>query len=186
MTKTPPTKNADTAAANSNDSTPIFAQTIGPFGVSVAMYQPDMPQNVGAMMRLCACLDVPLHIIEPCGFIWKEKEFRRTGMDYTGLVDCRRHISWTEFMTNIGGVAGQRLVLLTTKASESLSGFTFRHGDILLVGRESAGVPDEIHTAIPNRIRIPMKAGARSLNVVNAAAIILGEGLRQTKAFPVS
>lgn len=147
------------------------------------MYQPDMPQNVGAMMRLCACLNVPLHIAEPCGFIWKEKEFRRAGMDYTAMVDCTRHTSWEAFCRI---VAGRRLVLLTTKGSMPMTRFAFRPGDILVTGRESAGVPQDVHNSIPDRIRIPMRAGARSLNVVNAAAIVLGEALRQTNSFPES
>lgn len=152
-------------------------------GISLAMYQPDMPQNVGAMMRLCACLNVPLHIAEPCGFIWKEKEFKRAGMDYTTMVSCTRHTSWDALRH---ALAGRRFVLLTTKASVPMTEFEFRPGDILVTGRESAGVPQDVHESIPHRIRIPMHGDARSLNVVNAAAIVLGEALRQTGGFPAA
>ena len=140
------------------------------------MYQPDIPQNVGAMMRLAACTGVELHIIEPCGFPWDERKIRQSGMDYVDNMDYARHESWTKFLENI---VGRRLVLLTTKAAEPYYNFEFQDGDIVLAGRESAGVPDEVHSAAHARLLIPMAGSARSLNVVNATSMVLGEALRQ-------
>ncbi|WP_425406724.1 tRNA (cytidine(34)-2'-O)-methyltransferase [Hwanghaeella sp.] len=146
----------------------------------LALYQPDIPQNAGAALRLAACLGVGVDIIEPCGFVWSEPKMRRAGMDYLENVDLKRHSGWTAFR----GQAGGRIVLLTTAGADRFDDFRFRADDILLVGRESAGVPAEIHEAADARLLIPMMPGMRSLNVVNAAAIVLGEGLRQTKGFP--
>lgn len=146
--------------------------------IETALYHPDMPQNVGAMMRLCACLDIPLNIIEPCGFIWKEKEFRRTAMDYMTLAKTQKHMSWDTFCAN---KKDNRLVILSTKGAESLYDFTFQSGDTLLLGQESKGLPDDIHSAIAHRVYIPMHGEARSLNIVNAAAIALSEAIRQTR-----
>lgn len=140
------------------------------------MYQPDIPQNVGAMMRLAACTGVELHIIEPCGFPWDERKIRQSGMDYVDNMDYTRHESWAKFVENI---AGRRLVLLTTKGAEPYYNFEFQDGDIILAGRESAGVPDEVHNAAHARLLIPMAGSARSLNVVNATSMVLGEALRQ-------
>ncbi len=140
------------------------------------MYQPDIPQNVGAMMRLAACMGVELHIIEPCGFPWNERKIRQSGMDYVDNMEYTRHESWAKFMEN---TAGRRIVLLTTKAAEPYYNFEFQDGDIILSGRESAGVPDEVHNAAHARLLIPMAGSARSLNVVNATSIVLGEALRQ-------
>lgn len=146
----------------------------------LALYQPDIPQNAGAALRLAACLGVGVDIIEPCGFVWSEPKMRRAGMDYLDNVDLRRHSGWDAYRRQATG----RIVLLTTAADDRFDGFDFQPGDTLLLGRESAGVPDSVHDAADARIRIPMKPGMRSLNVVNAAAIVLGEGLRQTKGFP--
>ena len=143
--------------------------------LSLALYQPDIPQNVGAAMRLCACLGVHLDLIEPFGFPWKEREFRRTGMDYIDQVDFRRHISWKSFRRDKPG----RIILMTTKAAVPYTNFEFQPGDILLAGRESVGVPDDVHAVADARVLIPMHGAARSLNVVNACAMVLGEGLRQ-------
>ena len=140
------------------------------------MYQPDIPQNVGAMMRLAACPGVELHIIEPCGFPWNERKIRQSGMDYVDNMDYVRHESWPKFLENI---AARRLVLLTTKAAEPYYNFEFQDGDIILAGRESAGVPDDVHNAAHARLLIPMAGSARSLNVVNATSMVLGEALRQ-------
>ncbi len=140
------------------------------------MYQPDIPQNVGAMMRLAACTGVELHIIEPCGFPWDERKIRQSGMDYVDNMDYTRHESWAKFREN---TAGRRLVLLTTKGAEPYYNFEFQDGDIILAGRESAGVPDEVHNAAHARLLIPMAGSARSLNVVNATSMVLGEALRQ-------
>ncbi len=145
----------------------------------LALYQPDIPQNVGAAMRLCACLNVPLDIIEPCGFPWDETKMRRSGMDYVEYTSLTRHPSWTQFNENREG----RLILLTTKATQPYTSFTFESGDTLLAGRESAGVPEHVHNAAEARIAIPMHGGLRSLNIVTASAMILGEGLRQLDGF---
>lgn len=143
--------------------------------ISLALYQPDMPQNVGAAMRLCACLGIDLHIIEPVGFAWKEREFRKTGMDYVDLVNYQRHTSWQAFNTVMKG----RIVLMTTKGSVPYTDFQFQDGDILLAGQESCGVPDDVHAAVDARILIPMKGKARSMNIINACSMITGEALRQ-------
>lgn len=143
----------------------------------LALYEPDIPQNTGTMMRLCACLGVPMDIIEPCGFILNDKNLRRAGMDYLSFLDLQRHASWESFHAQKQG----RLVLLTTKSSQSYLDFTFQPGDILIAGRESAGVPDDVHTACDSRITIPMATGARSINVALSCAMVLGEALRQTR-----
>lgn len=144
----------------------------------LALYEPDIPQNAGTMMRLCACLGVPLDIIEPCGFVLSDKNLKRAGMDYLDNLDMTRHTGWQAFRDNH---AARRVVLLTTKAADSYVDFSFRPDDILLMGRESAGVPDDVHNVCDARITIPMAAGNRSLNVAVAAAMALGEALRQTR-----
>lgn len=143
--------------------------------IRLALYQPDIPQNVGAALRLGACLGVGIDVIEPCGFPWDERKIRQSGMDYVDLVDIARHDSWATFKAHAKG----RLILMTTKAALPYTDFSFQTNDILIAGRESAGVPDEVHDAADARVFIPMQAGARSLNVVNASAMILGEALRQ-------
>jgi tRNA (cytidine/uridine-2'-O-)-methyltransferase len=152
----------------------------------LALYQPDIPQNAGSLMRLCACLGVALDIIEPCGFLLSDRNFRRAGMDYAAQAAIHRHESWDRFQENrvSQGKIGGRLVLLTTKAAQAYTGFTFAPEDVLLVGRESAGVPDAVHQAADARVLIPMRPGLRSLNVAQAAAMVLGEALRQTGQFP--
>ena len=132
------------------------------------------------MMRLCACLGVAMDVIEPCGFLLSDRNFRRAGMDYLTGLDLTRHASWEAFVGQRQG----RLLLLTTKASTPYFAFSFTPSDTLLVGRESAGVPEEVHQAADIRLTIPMRAGMRSLNVAQAAAMVLGEGLRQTARFP--
>jgi tRNA (cytidine/uridine-2'-O-)-methyltransferase len=146
----------------------------------LALYQPDIPQNAGAMMRLCACLGVAMDVIEPCGFLLSDRNFRRAGMDYLMRLDLMRHASWEEFQARRQG----RLLLLTTKASTAYFGFSFAPNDTLLVGRESAGVPDAVHRGADGRLTIPMRPGMRSFNVAQAAAMVLGEALRQTALFP--
>jgi tRNA (cytidine/uridine-2'-O-)-methyltransferase len=143
----------------------------------LALYEPDIPQNTGTMLRLAACLGVPVDLIEPCGFVWSDRRLRRSGMDYLEGVSLTRHASWAAFRADRG--AG-RLVLLTTSGDVAHTGFAFRLSDTLLVGRESAGVPAEVHEAADARVVIPMVPGARSLNVALAAALALGEALRQT------
>ena len=129
-------------------------------------------------MRLCACLGVALDIIEPCGFLLTDRNFRRAGMDYRGEVT--RHDGWDAFRPRLPG----RLLLLTTRAALPYTGFAFEASDTLMVGRESAGVPDQVHDAADARLLIPMRPGMRSLNVAQAAAMVLGEALRQTRLFP--
>jgi tRNA (cytidine/uridine-2'-O-)-methyltransferase len=148
----------------------------------IALYQPDIPQNTGAIMRLAACLGVPLDLIEPAGFLLDDRRLKRAGMDYLELLDLRRHRSWAAFLEQCP--PGHRLILLTTRASLPYDRFVFEPDDILLLGRESAGVPDEVHAAADWRLRIPLRAGARSLNVALAAAMVLGEALRQTRHWP--
>jgi tRNA (cytidine/uridine-2'-O-)-methyltransferase len=150
------------------------------------LYQPDIPQNAGSLMRLGACLGVGIDVIEPCGFLLTDRNFRRAGMDYLKSADIRRHASWTRFRDGFSADrgAGQRLVLLTTRGAMAYADFAFQASDTLLVGRESAGVPDEVHAAAEARLVIPLKPGLRSLNVAQAAAMVLGEALRQTGLFP--
>ncbi len=147
----------------------------------LALYQPDIPQNAGSLMRLCACLGVGLDIIEPCGFLLSDRNLRRAGMDYLDRLDLTRHPSWEGWQAR---PAPGRVVLLTTKAAMPYTDFRFQPGDSLLVGRESAGVPDEVHDAADARLLIPMRPGMRSLNVAQAAAMVLGEALRQLELFP--
>ena len=147
--------------------------------MQIALFQPDIPQNTGTILRLCACLDVAAHIIEPAGFPVSDRHFRRAGMDYLDQVSIMRHDSWPKFeqWRNDGGY---RLILLTTKGVSSYLEYRYRATDILLLGRESAGVPDEVVAAADARLAIPIKPGLRSLNVAVAAAMALGEALRQT------
>lgn len=149
--------------------------------VRLALYQPDIPQNTGAIMRLAACMGVALDVIGPTGFVWDAPRMRRAGMDYRELARVTKHASWEAFQA---GRAPGRLVLLTTRGALPYQRFAYERGDVLLLGRESAGAPPDVHAAAGARIRIPMAAGARSLNVALAAAMVLGEALRQTGAFP--
>jgi tRNA (cytidine/uridine-2'-O-)-methyltransferase len=147
----------------------------------IALFQPDIPQNLGGAIRLTACLGAGLDVIEPCGFPLSDRAIKRAAMDYAARAEVARHDSWTAFRA---ARAGARLVLFTTRAAEPLHGFAFRADDVLLFGRESAGVPDEVHAAADARLIIPIRPETRSLNVVAAAAIALGEALRQTGGFP--
>jgi tRNA (cytidine/uridine-2'-O-)-methyltransferase len=146
----------------------------------LALFQPDIPQNVGAALRLGACLGVPVEIIEPCGFPFSDKGLRRAGLDYIDRARLTRHASWRAFAKVRGPASSERLVLLTTSAVHSYHEFEFEADDILVLGRESAGAPEHLHNTADARVRIPMAPGARSLNVVVAAAMALAEGLRQT------
>jgi tRNA (cytidine/uridine-2'-O-)-methyltransferase len=151
----------------------------------LALYQPDIPQNTGAMLRLAACLGIPVDIVEPCGFPLDDRRLRRAGMDYLDRVSVTRHFSWNRFAAARSGSAG-RLVLLTTRATTPYPAFAFAPDDTVLVGRESAGVPDAIHEAADARLLIPMVEGVRSLNVALSAAMVMGEALRQTGGFAKS
>jgi tRNA (cytidine/uridine-2'-O-)-methyltransferase len=146
----------------------------------LALFEPDIPQNTGALIRLGACFGVAVDIIEPCGFLWSEPKLKRAGMDYLGQAEVVRHASWNAFCA---ARTGARLILLTTKGASSYVDFAFSPGDILLLGRESAGVPPEVHERADERLLIPMRPGLRSINVAMAGAIVLSEALRQTGSF---
>ncbi len=149
----------------------------------LALYQPDIPQNAGGALRLAACLGFAVDIIEPCGFLWEDKKLRRAGMDYLDLAAVNRHSSWTAFCAAPSTQAG-RLVLLSTKGAVAHTAFAFQPDDILLVGRESCGVPESVHQEIPHRVVVAQCPGTRSLNVLTAAAIVTAEALRQTGGLP--
>lgn len=153
----------------------------------LVLYEPDIPQNTGAMMRLAACLSLPLELIEPCGFVLSDRRLRRAGMDYLAHLELTRHGSYAAFMAWRRALEPvPRLVLLTTRAERSYLDFAFRADDLLMLGRESAGVPQAVHEDASARLRIPLAPGERALNVALAAAMVLGEALRQTKLFPGS
>ena len=145
----------------------------------IALYQPDIPQNTGTILRLCACLGIEAHIIAPAGFPTSDRAFRRAGMDYLDAVALVRHSSWQAFAT-WRQTQSARLLLFTTAATLSYLDYRYAADDVLLFGRESAGVPAEVHDAADVRLRIPMQPGLRSLNVAVAAAMAAGEALRQT------
>jgi tRNA (cytidine/uridine-2'-O-)-methyltransferase len=149
----------------------------------IALYQPDIPQNAGTILRLCACFGIEAHIIEPSGFPTTDRAFRRAGMDYLDAVEIVRHSSWREF-ASWRSRQGHRLILFTTAATASYLDYRYRPDDILLFGRESAGVPNEVHDAADARLRIPIREGLRSLNVAVATALAAGEALRQTGGMP--
>ena len=144
----------------------------------LALFEPDIPQNTGTILRLCACLDVTAHIIEPAGFPVSDRAFRRAGMDYLDQVTLRRHASWAAF-EKWRRAERLKLALFTTRGTTSYLDHRFGH-EVLLFGRESSGVPDEVHTAADARLTIPMRSGLRSLNVAMACAMAVGEALRQT------
>jgi tRNA (cytidine/uridine-2'-O-)-methyltransferase len=152
--------------------------------LSIAMFEPDIPQNTGSMIRLCACMNTTLHIIEPCGFPLNNKLLQRAAMDYIEHVRLERHMSWQHFLDYKQIQKASRLLLLSTHASSMYTEFSYQPGDILLLGRESAGVPDYVRDTADARLRIPVQAGVRSLNIVQAASMVLGEALRQTGGFP--
>src|SRR5690349_4459735 len=149
----------------------------------IALYEPDIPQNAGTILRLAACLGLEAHLIEPAGFPLSDRAFRRAGMDYLDAVTIVRHASFAAFETWRRDIRA-RLVLFTTQASTSYLDHTFVADDVLLFGRESAGVPDAVHEAADVRLVVPMRPGLRSLNVSVAAAMAVGEALRQTGSFP--
>lgn len=151
----------------------------GPGQMRIALFQPDIPQNTGTILRLCACLNVEAHIIEPAGFPVSDRHFRRAGMDYLDQVTIVRHDSWPKF-EQWRHDRGLRLVLFSTKGALSYLEYRYAASDLLLFGRESAGVPDEVAAAADARLVIPVAPGLRSLNVAMAAAMALGEALRQT------
>ena len=147
----------------------------------IALYQPDIPQNTGNIFRLGACLGVSVDIIEPTGFIFDDKKFKRSAMDYINHIEYKKHIDWGHFY-NWSQKNKFRLILMTTKTNHSFYKFQFLPSDILLFGRESAGVPDNVHQIVDHRLTIPMKQGVRSINLSSSVALVLGEGLRQTNS----
>jgi tRNA (cytidine/uridine-2'-O-)-methyltransferase len=151
-------------------------------GVRLALFEPDIPQNTGALLRLAACLGVAVDLIEPCGFLLDDRRLKRAVLDYAADLVLCRHVSWPAFL---GRRASQsRLILTTTSGTIPLHRFVFAADDTILLGRESAGVPEDVHRAAAARVVIPLRPGARSLNVALAGAIVLAEGLRQTGLLP--
>jgi len=146
----------------------------------IALYQPDIPGNTGTILRLAACLGLGVDIIEPAGFDISDRNLKRAGMDYLSAVTLTRHVNWERFET-WRRESGRRLVLASTKAAQCYTDFTYHDNDVLLFGRESAGVPDHVHEKADGRILIPMVEGQRSINVAMSAAMISGEALRQTQ-----
>jgi tRNA (cytidine/uridine-2'-O-)-methyltransferase len=153
-----------------------------PTGLGLVLFEPERPHNLGAAVRLCACLGVTLHVVEPCAFPFHDRRIREAALDYGDAFDLRRHASFAEFDRE-RRAGGRRLLLLTTAGGCPFQRAAFRAGDLLMVGAESRGVPPEVHAAADSRLRIPMAPGRRSLNLATAASIALGEALRQTGAF---
>jgi len=148
--------------------------------IAVALYQPDIPGNTGTIIRLGACLDIAIHIIEPAGFDLCDRNLKRAGMDYVALANLKRHLDWQEFESSMANMK-KRLVLFTTKATSSYYDFVYQPNDVLLFGRESAGVPEFIHDEVKARLTIPMRPGVRSLNLAMSVAMAVGEATRQTR-----
>lgn len=152
-------------------------------GLRIALYQPDIPGNTGTILRLAACLGLQVDIIEPAGFDLSDRNMKRAGMDYIAAVTLRRHLTWEHFQSWRKS-EGRRLVLASTKAAVPYTTLAYQPGDILLFGRESAGVPDHVHDAADRRVIIPMAEGQRSLNVAMSVAMITGEAIRQIGLTP--
>ena len=149
-------------------------------GPKIALYEPDIPQNTAAIIRTCSCLGAMIEIIEPCGFIFNDKRFRRVVMDYLDEKMIKFYPN-KEVFFKLKKKENERIILMTTKASVSYSSFNFKINDTILFGRESAGVPEKIHKLVDNRIKIPLKSGKRSLNIASSVAIVLAESMRQNK-----
>ncbi len=149
----------------------------------LALYQPDIAQNTGTLLRLGACLGVPVHVIGPAGFDLSDRALRRAGMDYLEQATLVRHVAWADFVA-FAEAAGRRIVLATTRADLPYTAFRFAPADLVLLGRESAGVPETVHARADARVTIPMRPGLRSINVALAGAMLVGEALRQTGGFP--
>lgn len=150
----------------------------------LALYQPDIPQNAGTILRLAACLGVPVDIIGPAGFDLSDRALKRAGLDYLTHAAITRHADWDRFEAWRAGAGGARLVLVSTHGDIAYTAFAFQAEDVLLLGRESAGVPPEVRAVADATVKVPMRPGMRSLNVAVAAAMVLGEALRQTGGFP--
>ena len=148
--------------------------------IRLALYQPDIAQNVGTMIRMASCLGIAVDVIEPCGFVWGDKQMKRSGMDYLQDADVTRHLDYDDFMAQKNS---RRVILLTTKGAVAYTDFEFKNNDILMVGQESAGVPEQVHRDVDARVIIPMVANVRSVNVAVSASMVMGESLRQTGQF---
>ena len=151
--------------------------------IEIALFQPDIPTNTGTILRLAACLDLRVHVIGPTGFDMSDRALARAGLDYARHAALVRHLGWDAFLSTLDRPP-RRLVLATARGSSPLPEFAFMAGDILLFGRESAGVPEAVHALADARVRIPMVEGRRSLNLAVAVAMVAGEALRQTEAWP--
>ena len=149
-------------------------------GPKIALYEPDIPQNTAAIIRTCSCLGAMIEIIEPCGFMFNDKRFKRVAMDYLDEKMIKFYPNDKEFF-KFKKKENERIILMTTKASVSYSSFNFKMNDTILFGRESAGVPEKIHKLVDNRIKIPLRPGKRSLNIASSVAIVLAESMRQNK-----
>ncbi len=156
---------------------------MGNFVLRLALYEPDIPQNTGALLRLAACFGVAVDLIEPFGFVYDDRRLKRAALDYAALAAVQRHSSWAAFLA--ARPTSSRLVLMTTHGALKLDRFAFAPGDTILLGRESAGAPQQVHEAVAARVVIPLHGGARSLNVVAVGVIALYEALRQTGGLPV-
>lgn len=153
----------------------------------LALFEPDIPQNAGTMLRMAVCLGIEVDVIEPCGFLLGDRQLRRAGLDYLDRAVLHIHSSWATYLrARDEARPPPRLVLLTTQAKAAYTAFRFRPDDVLMVGRERGGVPEAVHGAADARLRVPMVAGSRSLNVAVAAAMVLGEALRQTAGAPAN
>tara|TARA_Y100000588_G_C13490018_1_gene600577 strand:- start:12 stop:476 length:465 start_codon:yes stop_codon:yes gene_type:complete len=149
-------------------------------GPKIALYEPDIPQNTAAIIRTCSCLGAMIEIIEPCGFIFNDKRFKRVVLDYFDEKMIKFYPNKEAFL-KFKKKKNERIILMTTKASVSYSSFNFKINDTILFGRESAGVPEKIHKLVDNRIKIPLRSGKRSLNIASSVAIVLAESMRQNK-----
>ena len=152
--------------------------------MKIALYQPDIPQNTGNIFRLAACLKIPVDIIEPAGFLFNDKRFKRSMMDYIERLECKRHLDWDSFIKWVKK-NNHRLILFTTKSTKPYTKYKFKLNDILLFGRESAGIPENIHKIVDERLTIPMASGLRSINVSSSVAIVVGEACRQLGLFHI-
>ena len=150
----------------------------------IALYEPDIPQNTGTILRLAACFKITGDIIKPCGFVINDRRLKRSGMDYVEKVNLNFHDSWDIFFDTVQNTIKARIILLTTKSENSFISFNFKKTDILLLGRESAGVPKNVRDSADENIVIPMTKGSRSLNIAISAAMVLGEAMRQTNTYP--
>ena len=148
----------------------------------IALYEPDIPQNTGNIFRLGACLGINIDIIEPTGYVFDDKRFKRSSMDYIDHINYKRHLDWETF-SNWSKKNNFRLILLTTKSDKIYYNYNFNNNDILIFGRESAGVPEKVHNAVDEKLTIPMVKGLRSINVSSAVALVVGEACRQLNLF---